>query len=290
MKPLYEKVPTQLNTSFHVHRAVNKYLDIAWHFHPETEMTYIYKGSGTKFIGNSLSSFSPGEIVLIGPNIPHLWKNDIEYYQNESKLTHEDWVIQFDKSFWGEHFLNLPEMQRIKSLLEDANRGVAIHFDVNMHKKFVDLFDRLFFAESFVKLQILIELLGMIALYGQKSFLNTYIANDSNRSDTERMSKVYAYVTQNYLDEITLKEAADSIGLSVTGFCRYFKKINRKSFIEYVNEVRIGHACKRLQEKEISITEICYDSGFNNFSNFSRQFKKYIGMSPIQYRKKFIFD
>lgn len=290
MKPSYEKIPTQLNTSFHIHRAVNKYSNIPWHFHPEMELTYIHKGKGTKYIGNSISHFQPGEIVLLGPNIPHLWKNDSDFYHDKSHLTHEDWVIQFDKSFWGETFLHLPEMNKIKGLLDNATRGIVIRFDQAKSENFKTLFDRIFFAESFVKLQLFIEMLGLIAYYGQNSYLNTEVLNEANPRDSERMKRVYTFITNNYLKEIKLKDAASLIGLSVTGFCRYFKKLNNKSFIEYVNEVRIGHACKKLQEKEVSITEVCYDSGFNNFSNFSRQFKKITGMNPNQYRKNYNFE
>ncbi len=286
MEPIKESIPSDHFHSFHVHRAVHKYLYTPWHYHPEMEIIYVHQGTGTRYVGNNVSPFEPGEIVLMGPNLPHVWQNDRIYYHEDSKLTAEVWVIHFLADFWGEQFINLAELKPVKDLFHKASRGILFNFSDKTKNKFITNFEKLLAAQSFERLKIILELFGLMAECQDLSFLNTTPVLQTNISDSERLQRVYSYVLDNYLKEIHLEEVAEIANLSVTGFCRYFKKINSKTFIEYVNEVRVEHACRLLREEDTSVTASCYESGFNNFSNFSRHFKKITGLSPIQYRKK----
>lgn len=289
MKPLYENIFSHKESSIHAHKAINKFLDIPWHYHPEIEITHIHNGTGKRYIGTSISRFQPGEVALIGPNIPHLWVNDKKHYQKNSKLEHEDWVIQFREDIWGEKFLDLPEMFKIKKMLSRAQRGLVFSFDKTTLVKFLNIFEELINANSFRKIPLLIEILGMMTENENWEYLNSKVYNDSNLLDSERMQKVFKFVTDNFREKIKLEDAAKLIPLSPSGFSRYFKKTNDKTFFEYVNDVRIELACRLLLENDLLITQICYECGFNNFSNFSRHFKKITGYSPLKYRKMLSF-
>ena len=285
MQPIFEKISSSRDSSIHTHQAINKYVNIPWHYHPEIEITHIHHGSGTRYVGTNVGRFNPGEVTLIGPNIPHLWVNDKEYYNENSKLEHEDWVIQFKNNFWGSEIVELPEFKKIRMMLTKAPRGVVLNFNENILIDFLNTFEKLLNSKSYHRISLLIELLGMMADNNDWKYLNSNAYYDVNHTDSERMQRVFTFVTDNYKKNISVKHAAELISLSTSGFSRYFKKLNGKSFIEYVTEVRIDNACKMLINGEFQITEVCYESGFNNFSNFSRHFKNITGFSPLKYRK-----
>ena len=290
MKPIYENIDSLKNASIHAHKAVNKFLEIPWHYHPEIEITHIHKGIGKRYIGTSISAFKPGEVALIGPNIPHLWVNDKSHYIRESKLEHEDWVIQFKENFWGKDFLSLPEIQGIKRLLKRSYRGLIFNFDNIQLSKFLELFGKLISSDSFSRIPLLLEMLGMMEKCNNWEYLNSESYSGAKLNDSERLQKVFNYVTDNFNKKISLEAAAAIISLSPSGFSRYFKKLNGKTFFEYVNAVRIEHACRYIIYKDLSITQICYECGYNNFSNFSRHFKKLTGYSPLKYRQMLRFE
>lgn len=286
MELLYENIPTRQDHSFHTHRAVHPYLYTPWHHHEELELIYVHRGSGTRYVGNHVARFEPGEVVLIGSGVPHVWKNDDEYYEENSGLEAEVWVIHFPEQFWGEEFSRLPEMRHVNGMLANAQRGIAFEFTED-RDQFLERFTKLLQAESIDRVHLLLEMFGILAEKTNRRYLNARMNKNPSELESDRLQKVYTYVTDNFLEEISLEEAADAAGLSATGFCRFFKRYNNKTFINYVNEVRVEHACHLLREKDIAVTEVCYASGFNNFSNFSRRFNSFTGLSPRQYRERF---
>ena len=290
MRPIYENIPSTDKSSIHSHKATNQYVDIPWHYHPEIEITHIHRGKGTRYIGTSIGRFNPGEVTLIGPNIPHLWINDKEYYVKSSNLEHEDWVIQFRDNLWGDKFLELPEMLKIKKMILRSQRGIVFKVGELEITKFLNIFDKMIKSPPFQRIPLLIEILGIMADNPNWEYLNSKTYIESDIKDSERMQKIFNYVTDNYKSKISLKAVSELISLSPSGFCRYFKRINGKPFFDYVNNVRIEHACKLLLEDDILVTSVCYQSGYNNFSNFSRHFKKITGYSPLKYRRVMQFE
>ncbi|WP_426478418.1 AraC family transcriptional regulator [Chryseobacterium sp. CBSDS_008] len=251
-----------------------------WHYHPEIELIFVCRGSGKRQIGSSISYFSEGDLVLIGSNLPHCGLT------NEN--THNDYemVIQFKPDFLGENIWSIPEMQRITALLEKSKAGIVFGEEVKkaVGKKIVEMHD----ASSLDKLCRLLNILDELALTEDYRILNAgkyYL--QTQIEDNERINLIFNYVKDHFKEDITLEEMADLAHMKVPSFCRYFKKITNKTFTRFVNEYRITHALKLLAEQPLSITEVCFESGFNNFSYFNKTFKEYIGKSPSQYRKEF---
>lgn len=286
MKAILQKVPESVDSSFTVQEFHSGYFNIPWHFHPEFELVYITKSEGTRFIGDKIGNFQPGDLVLIGANLPHWYRNDPAYYTGDPDFKASSIVIQFTTHFLGETFLFSPEMFKINKVLALAQRGLEIYGGL---------------SEKISKMMYeIINLKGMDRLLHFLSILN-HLSNSEeynllsdkgpsggiNLDDPKRINKVYEYVMNHFTESITVIDASELIHMCPSAFCRYFKKRTRKTFTCFLNEIRISHACKLLIEGELSITEICYKSGFNNISYFNRQFKSHKKLTPQSFRNEY---
>lgn len=253
-----------------------------WHYHPEIELIFVCGGSGKRQIGSNISYFSDGDLVLMGSNLPHCGMT------NENTNNDYEMVIQFKPDFLGEHFFGLPEMQRISALLEKSKAGIV--FSENIKKEIGEKIVEMHESSSLEKLAKFLEILDALASTSDYRILNAgkyYL--QTQVEDNERINLIFNYVKDHFKEQITLEQVADLANMRVPSFCRYFKKITNKTFTQFVNEYRITHSLKLLAEQPLSITEVCFESGFNNFSYFNKTFKEYTQKSPSQYRKEFNF-
>ena len=287
MRPHFHKVPVKLETSYSIRNDVLPNFGTLWHYHPEIELHYMKKGEGVKFIGDNISNFSDGEMILLGENLPHTWRCKDEYFAPESQLKVEASIIHFLPNCLGNDFINLPEAYQIPKLYERAKRGLFIKGETK--KKLIKLIDRATHAENLDRLTVLLLMLSTLADSDEYDMITTTNAfYESNNVDTDRINKIYTYTLSNYKKEISLTEISSLSNLSVTSFCRYFKLMTKKTYYDFLTEIRISHACRMLIENEMTVETICMECGFNNASNFYRHFKKFIGYTPVEYKKKYL--
>ncbi|MBE0654262.1 MAG: helix-turn-helix domain-containing protein [Bacteroidales bacterium] len=278
----YEKIDRNINHSFYVNRLRASHFFSPLHYHPEVEILLITRGSGNLLLGDSVREFQPGTLAIIGKNVPHVWLNSKEHYQDD-RFFAEAIYIQFDERFAGEMFMNLTEMKTLNELLSRARRGIFFGHETSakvqpMMKEIVD-------REGFGRIRLLFDILDVLS----SSTDFDYMASEAfhyhyNSEDMDRIGKVYEFINQNYFNPISLKDVADIANLSKNAFCRYFKKHTGKTFLDFLTSFRLGKACKYLEGNELSVKEVCYMTGFANLSNFNRKFKEKIRMTPLQYR------
>ncbi|WP_400073793.1 AraC family transcriptional regulator [Zobellia russellii] len=254
-----------------------------WHYHPEIELVVILKSSGTRFIGDSIEKFQEGEVVLIGKNVPHMWLNDEIYFQPESTLEAEAFAIHFTRDFLGKGFFEIPEMKQVSNLLMRADRGVKF---MDLSRELVKRITNLIEYDSTTRVFKTIEILSDLSKHESYQLLSsTSFVTAFQKADNLRMDKIYAYVFENFNDGISASDVAKMTGMNKSAFSRFFKKVHKKPFTRYLNEIKVGYASRLLLENKESITSIAYLSGFNNISNFNRQFKVIHGMAPSAYLK-----
>lgn len=288
MKPLFHKVPVKIQSSFGIRHDIRPNFDTIWHYHPELELNLTVRGEGVRFIGDNISNYSSGELILLGENLPHTWRCKDEYFAPDSNLEVEAIVIHFLPDCLGKDILHLPEAYLIPKLFEKAKQGMIISGTAK--KKLVSLMFSAINADNLDKIIILLSILKTLAeteeyrtiVTGQHTF------NPSNESDNIRLNKVYTYTLNNYKKEISLKEISEISNLSITSFCRYFKLMTKKTYYDFLIEIRISHACRALIEDKLPTEVICFDCGFNNVSNFYRHFKKITGITPLDYKRQYL--
>ncbi|MGM9506307.1 helix-turn-helix domain-containing protein [Larkinella sp. GY13] len=283
MKALFEKIELGDHNSLRVVHVDLPYFDAPWHFHPEYELTYIARSHGNRFVGDHVEPFDSGDLVLLGPGLPHFWRNDDDYYQPESDRRAESIVVQFSQSLGDTLLPQLPETQPLMALLNRARYGVRFG-----KSKVAEVTPAL---ETLLKCQGLERLLRLL-------FLLQQLANDTDavmlasdnyelkasEAETERMKRVLDFMLAHFREEIRVDDMASVAGMAPAAFCRYFRKRTRKSFIEYLNELRISHARKLLVQSDLSISQVGLECGFNNISHFHRQFKLHNGTTPLKYQ------
>nr|WP_299074380.1 AraC family transcriptional regulator [uncultured Allomuricauda sp.] len=262
------------------HNLYQNFLRI-WHFHVEFELVVIIQSSGMRFVGDSIEKFDVGDVVLIGKNVPHMWLNDDKYFEKDSSLEAEAISVHFKKDFLGPDFLNVPEMQPIANLLHRAEQGVKfLKTDDNVINE-LKLLVNLDPTAQIIKI---IEILSLLSKHKEYQLLSSSgFLNSFHKTENRRLDKIYEYVFENFNSPIGSGDVAKIVGMNKSAFSRFFKKTHRKPFTKYLNEIRIGYACKLLLENNESITSIAFLSGFNNISNFNRQFKMIKGKSPSSY-------
>ncbi len=280
-KPSFEAIEPDFGNSFTYHKFdsqnVNK--DVTWHYHPELELVYVNGGAGKRQIGSHLSYYSEGDLILIGSNLPHCGFTD-KFTGNISET-----VVQMKADFLGNGFFDIPEMKRIQNLFEVAKGGVAFY---GKTKRVIgEKLEVLEYQTDFQKLLSILNILNELGKSTEFKVLNAEgFAMEAEQKDNNRINVVFNHVKNNFREEITLQEMADLVNMTVPSFCRYFKKITNKTFVQFVNEYRLVHASKLLAEQPMSISEVCLESGFNNFSHFNKSFKAFTGRNPSEYRKE----
>ncbi len=269
------------NTSLSIQDYSSNYFLNVWHYHPELELDIIKTSTGTKFIGDSVEKFEPGDIVLIGKNLPHLWQNDKAYFEEKSTLKADAVVIHFDQNF-GSGLLNMPEMAEINHLLKKAALGVA--FTGSSNEIIFKKVDKLVASSGYEKIVLFVDILGRLAKHSDYRVLSSPGFVDSFQdNNSERMEPVYNYVMNHFKTEIKLETVANLAHMNPSSFSRYFSQLHKKTFTQFLNEIRIGYASKLLIENNCNISTVCYESGFRNISNFNRLFKEVKKITPSEY-------
>ncbi|OKS86311.1 AraC family transcriptional regulator [Mucilaginibacter polytrichastri] len=289
MKPQLLKVSKDFVHSFSARRDTTPDINNRWHYHPEIELIYLKKGHGTQFLGDSITPFLDGDLILIGSNLPHYWQFDEAYFEasaTKQKLSADVVVVHFDQNFWGNEFLNLPENKLIRDTLEQAKRGIKISGEAQ--QTIGAKIEKIVNQEGVSKIICLMEILLNIGESKDNNFIASVgFQHNILENEKDRIYTIYKYALANFKKKITLEEISGIANMSPNSFCRYFKSKTRKSFSTFLNEIRVSHACKLLIENELHVKEICYESGFYNFSSFHKCFKNITGKNPLKYHKSF---
>lgn len=280
-KPFLEKVYPGFGSSVLVkkHTEFIKTNKASWHFHPELELVYVNKGQGKRHIGNHLSYFNNSQLLLIGPNLPHNGFTD--------RLTTNGFetLIQFKEDFLGKDFFELPEMKKIKELFERSKKGILFGSETKIKVGYK--IEKLVEKKGFKKLLVFLEILNILSKTSDYTILNVDgYAVETELQDSSKLDIIYKYINNNFKDHISLDQIANVANMTVPAFCRYFKKVTGKTFTKLVNEYRVVHATKLLSESTMSITDISFECGFNNFSHFNKLFKEITGKNASGYRKE----
>jgi AraC-like DNA-binding protein len=286
MKAALQKSPISENQAFEVKHLVAPHFDPNWHFHTEYQLFLVTNGTGTRFIGDHVSPFKKGDLVFTGPNLPHLWQSDHEYFMGNPEFITEGIVIYFPENFLGKDFLQKNEMYQVKQLFQEAQRGLEILGETQQQVS--ELMRQLLTLTDFDRIITLLNLLNLLTHSSEYKLLATEgYSNSMKESETDRMNRVHAYVMKNFREEIRLEDVAAIANMTPSAFSRYFKVHANKTFSDFLVEIRVGHSCKLLTSQKINVSQVCYDSGFGTLSNFNRQFKSITHYSPLQYRKKY---
>ena len=281
-KPAFEKISPDFGSSILVKQhteKVNNNNIAFWHFHPEIELVYVNEGQGKRHIGNHLSYFNNSQLIVIGANLPH------NGFADRLTANGTETIVQFNPDFLGKTFFDMPEMNAIAALFGRAKKGILFH--VQTKKEIGPEIEKLLQYTGFERIVRLLEVLNYLALSDDYTLLNADgYAFETAPGDSVKIDVIFKHINTHFQRPIPLEEIADKTSMTVPAFCRYFKKVTGKTFTKLVNEYRIVHATKLLLESQMSITDICFECGFNNFSHFNKLFKEFTGKSASKYRNE----
>lgn len=288
MLPKLREIPNLVTSTLTVRRDVIPYMDNTLHYHREYEIVFVEKSYGVRLVGNHIGNFTDGDLVFLSPNLAHVWKNDKIFYENRSNYWVNVYIIYFGEK--TEHFLNFPEFTEIKKLFTLGKQGIFFK-----GKKEISEISNLIkkVCNSSGMNQLIYFLQTLVALTEARDYTllsGSGYSSGVNGHDTERIDKVISFMMKNYAREIELDEVSKLIFLNKSSFCRYFKLRTKKTFSQFLNEIRIAHACELLVNKKMKISEIGYETGYNNISHFNRQFKLITGLTAKEYINKYKFN
>jgi AraC-like DNA-binding protein len=282
MKPIFQKLTAEPEEGFAFKTLRAKGFNCPWHVHPEYELILVLQSDGYRVVGDNIASLSAGDLVFVGPGLPHIWQN--ESRAGEGPGVHA-LLIQFEQRFLGDGLLRLPAFEPVRRLLESAARG--LHVTGPTRDAVSALMLQMAASTGLRRVIQFLELLGLLANSPDcHPIASATFAVESSLFDQERMNQVFQFLNSHLGQAIRLSEAARMVGLSEGAFSRFFRLHTGKTFPEFLNELRISRACRLLIEDERNITEVAYGCGFTNLSNFNRQFLRLKGVSPREFRKQ----
>ncbi|PHN03434.1 AraC family transcriptional regulator [Flavilitoribacter nigricans] len=287
MKIMHEKVMFPGHATIRVKWSSFPHVIYPLHFHGENELMFIHQSYGTRFIADSIEEFNAGDFVLLGSHIPHFWDFNEIFKTTERPYQVKATVIHFPENFFRDQVDEYPELAAIKQLLVQARKGIS--FGMATAKKLEEKVLALHGRPGFEQLILLLEILQQLA----KSDDYKLLASEGYQPEyqdfrEERLSKVINYLNYRYKEKISLEEVAEVASLHPTAFCRFFKEKTSRTLMEFIIEMRIGYACKLLTNSSMSVSQICYECGFNNLANFNRKFKSLTKYTPSQYQQHYL--
>jgi AraC-like DNA-binding protein len=285
MKPLFTNIGKTPQQSLIVVRREVPYWDTPFHFHPECELVYTTSGTGKRIIGDSVEVFGPGDMVFLGPNIPHVWYSDTGHYQKDANLQSKAFVLYFSKDIFGDRFYHLEASQVWKEFFKKAERGLTIH---GSHRdKIASLLEKMIDEEGFKKIVYFLEILQQLTeAQDSQPLASISYKNSYDTRDNHKIDEVFLYLNKNFMRDITMPEVAALCHMTPQSFCRFFKNRTKSTFVDFLNDIRISHARKLLIEsEEQTIAEIAYLSGYKNLSNFNKLFKIKTKLTPREYKR-----
>ncbi len=285
MIPKYLKVIQEENSSIQLRYDLCLYFSTPWHFHPELELNLIIRSTGTRFVGDSINNFEANDLVLLGSNIPHYWKNDNQYYQNKTKLKAEALIVRFKENFLGKDQYLIPEMAKVKSFFLKARRGLKIK---GVGKKnIIKSMKRMMHCQGLERLILFLEIVHTLTSNCDYEFLSSEgFMVSSNTKNERRMNDVCNYIANNFQEKISLDEIARQANMNPSAFSRYFAQCSGKSVTSFLQEIRMGFVCKQLIQTDKNINEILYESGFQSQAHFNKLFAQKMGLTPSDFRAK----
>ncbi|MBI9063896.1 MAG: helix-turn-helix domain-containing protein [Marinilabiliaceae bacterium] len=286
MQAHYHKLPEQFHQSVSVRKDIRPYFLDKWHYHSKLELVYIIRGKGTRFIGDDISGFKDGDLVLLGTHLPHVWKSKDKYFEKKNVKTVEAIILHFPQKMGINNLFDLPEMNAIKNLIEQSHLG--LHFDIPEFHPVKKSLKKMVNQSPFDRILTLLSILQRLATEEgiKQSLSKTPFADHYQSHQSKRVDRIYNHILHHFDKEIKLEHLASIANMTPASLCRFFKQKTKKSLSEFTNEVRIGFACKLIIEDKLSISDICFRCGYNSLSYFNRQFKKITGMAPTLYQKK----
>jgi AraC-like DNA-binding protein len=285
MKAHLIEVGLNKEQSFSIKKINQHHFDGPFHFHDLCEMNYVVESFGKTIVGDNISNFSSDDLVLMSPNLPHIWYNDPRYFKEDDLASAKAIVTYFNPDFLTGLTNDSQYDSQIKSLFERAKRGIRFFGDTRQNA--ISKLNNILNKKGLEKVITLLEIINILMESKEyESLASVGYQHSFNEKDTQRMNNVYQYLIKNFTDVITLSQIASVANLTPPAFCNFFKKRTQKSFTQFLNELRIGHASKLLQNRELTIADVCFQSGYQNMTNFNNFFKRITKKTPSQFRKE----
>ncbi len=284
MKELLEQIKLNPDESFFIGIFQDHIDKSHWHYHQEFELSFITEGSGKRIVGDSIEEFHPGDLIFIGPRIPHVWFPEETHRWQHSGRTLESVYMLFNQDILPEALTTLPEFSHIRQAVQLSERGIRITGETLNEVSRIML--QLPYMSRIKRLMMFYEIMDLIGKSDSFSFLASedYIKTKFEPGN-KRVTRIHEFLMKNYQGDIDLKEIAEVAHMAPASVCRFFKNSTGLTIFEYLNKIKINYSCQLLLNTDLNILDISYDCGFNNLSHFNKQFKKFIGATPSEFRK-----
>ena len=286
MKATYAVLPdlAPARKPFVIKKISRPYFSKDFHFHTECQLVYILSGSGTRFIGHSVEQFEAGDLTFVGPNVPHVWYSESTSEQKGGEAI--SLALYLNPGVVCEHLSTFIDTKELSQFFKESERGIKI--DGKKKLVITGILQQMLDQKNVALLASFLNIMDQLLDPTDLTWLNMPNPISSYTGQTPgRVPKLMQYIHENFMEDITLEAAASVAGLQIHSFCRFFKSLTNRTFSEFVNDVRVGFACKLLQQSDLSVSQIALECGYNNISYFNRSFKKIKNISPKEYRNSY---
>ncbi|MCK5135854.1 MAG: helix-turn-helix domain-containing protein [Bacteroidales bacterium] len=283
MKELLEQIKLNPDESFFIGVFQDHIDQSSWHYHQEFELSFITEGSGRRIVGDSVEEFHPGDLIFIGPRIPHVWFSEEPYLKQHSGRTLESVYLLFNSDILPHGLTSLPEFGNVNRAIQLSQRGIRITGDTLNQVSSIML--QLPYLNSMKRLMLFYEIMDIIGKSGSFSYLASanYVKSKFETTNS-RVNSIHEFLMKNYREDINLEAIAEIVHMAPASVCRFFKASTGLTIFEYLNKIKIDYSCKLLLNTDMNIVDISYDCGYNNLSHFNKQFRKFIVKTPTQFR------
>ena len=284
MKELFEQIKLNPDESYYIGVFQDHIDQSRWHYHQEYELSFITEGSGRRIVGDSVEEFHPGDLIFIGPRIPHVWFSENPFLNQHSGRTLESVYLLFNQNILPGEITTLPEFIHVNRAMQLSERGIRITDDTLNQVSRIML--QLPYLSGLKRLMLFYEIMDIIGRSKSFQFLasKSYVKSKFEASNN-RVKDIHEFLMLNYREEINLEEIAGIVHMAPASACRFFKSATGLTIFEYLNKIKIDYACKLLLNTDMNVVDLSYDCGFNNLSHFNKQFRKFIEKTPTQFRK-----